>query len=88
MSTANQTTKPHNILDTDAKRRLRQRIDEILTPELIDECPGLAIMVVSVDEYEVIMEALRNEANRKRQQKRRPLILNILRNEVSPVKQV
>ena len=78
MSTANQTPIPHNILDTDAKRRLRQLIDEILTPQVIDECPGLAIMVLSIDEYEIMMEALKKEADRKRMQKRRPLILNIL----------
>lgn len=81
MDTAQKTTIPYNPLDTHAKQKLRQRIDDILTPELRDECPDLAILVLSLDEYEVMMEALKKEAERKRKHKNRiqSLTLNVVR---------
>jgi hypothetical protein len=52
-------------LDTEAKRRVRQKIGEMLTPELKQECPGLAILVLTVDEYEIVRSALRESGQRK-----------------------
>ena len=82
MDTAQKTAIPYNPLDTHAKqKKIRQRIDDILTPELRDECPDLAILVLSLDEYEVMMEALKKEAERKRKHKNRiqSLTLNVVR---------
>lgn len=56
----------YSILDTEEKRRMRQKISDILTPEVKNECPGLAILVVTIYEYEIMMEALKNESIRKR----------------------
>ena len=61
-----QITTHRDTLDTEGKRILRQKISEILTPELQNECPGLAIMVLTLDEYEMFMSSLKNEAIRKR----------------------
>lgn len=52
-------------LDSDIKTRLRQKIAAILTPEVRIECRGLAILVLKLDEYEVMMNALWNEGTRK-----------------------
>lgn len=65
MATINTRQTFHHSLDTEAKRTLRQKIDEILTPELRNECPGLAILVLSLDEYDLMQEALKEKANRK-----------------------
>lgn len=71
-------------LDTEAKRLVRQKIDGILTPELRRECPGLAIMVLSVAEYQIIRVALRESGRRKKlmaTNNSRDITLNIVRDQ-------
>jgi hypothetical protein len=55
-----------NLLEIESKRKLLLRLDQILTPEFKSECPGLAIMVLSVNEYEVVMNALNEVSRRKK----------------------
>jgi len=89
MATINRQEQ-YDPLDTEAKRRVRQKIDEILTPELRHECNGLAITVLTIDEYQIMLNALRESSDRKKQIKNRrrhpsvtpssiPLTLNINR---------
>ncbi len=65
MNTLDPQTR-YDPLDTEEKRKLRQKISDVLTPDVRRECPGLAIMVVSLEEYAVIRNALRKEADRKK----------------------
>jgi len=61
----------HHSLDTPEKQLLRQKIAEILTPEVKHQCSGLVISVHSLDEYYVISNALKEVANRKRKERRK-----------------
>ena len=56
----------YSLLDTPQKRRVRQVISDSLTSDVRDECPGLVILVLSFDEYDVMQAALKERANRKR----------------------
>ena len=57
---AEQTRQDQNTFSQiEAKRQLLSRINEILTPELKHECPGLAVMVLTIDEYEHVINALK-----------------------------
>ena len=52
-------------LDTEQKERVRQKISEVLTPELKSECPGLVILVLTYCEHELMMDCLKRESIRK-----------------------
>jgi len=56
---------PIDVLDTPEKQLIRQKIAEILTPELKRRCPGLIITVLNVNEHNVMMNALTEVSNRK-----------------------
>lgn len=56
----------HDYLDTEQKRLLRRTLDECLPGEVREECKGLVILVYTLDEYEIVMDALKEKANRKR----------------------
>ena len=58
-----------NLLDTDEKRRIRQIISDSLTSDVRDECPGLVVLVLSFDEYDIMRQALKERADRKRRHK-------------------
>lgn len=83
-----QATTQYHSLDTPEKQLLRQKIAEILTPELKRQCPGLVITVHSLDEHNIIMNALTEVSDRKLREralagKRRsnhvqPLTLNVI----------
>ncbi|CAH6419442.1 Hypothetical protein HVR_LOCUS632 [uncultured virus] len=81
--TTQQPFKPFDPLDTPAKQLIRERIDTLLTPELRRECSGLAILVLSVDEFHIVQNALKEVADRKRKEMRerrkKPLMLNVIR---------
>jgi hypothetical protein len=68
--------------EIEARRRMLSRIDEMLTPEVKKECPGLAIMVLTLDEYEIVMNALEKISQQKKKNNKklqpRTLTLNIL----------
>jgi hypothetical protein len=66
MSMTISTQNTINILDTEPKRRIREIINANLTESVRNECPGIAILVLTLDEYDTIMEALRERADRKR----------------------
>lgn len=55
----------HDYLDTDQKRLLRRVISESLSPEVRAQCRGHKITVLS-DEYWIMMDALKEKADRKR----------------------
>lgn len=62
------TTGPHptyDLLDTDAKRLLRATIKDSLTPEIRQQCDGLKVLVLSCDEYDLMMLALRERGERR-----------------------
>lgn len=62
---ATQIRQDQNMIpEIQAKRQLLSRIDEILTPELKRECPGLAIMVLTLNEYETIITLLKRSKTR------------------------
>lgn len=69
-------------LDTPAKQLLRQKIDDVLTPEVQYQCQGLTILVLSLDEYKIMTNALKEASEKKRQQmrqrKQKGLTLNIV----------
>ena len=66
------TTGPYpiyDLLDTDAKRLLRATIADCLTDEIREQCHGLKVLVLSPDEYGVMMNALEETSKRKRLQR-------------------
>lgn len=65
MSNTTDTNLTDDLLDTEPKRILRQRISEILTPELRRECNGLTVLVISREEYEFMISAIKERAERK-----------------------
>ncbi|CAH6420107.1 Hypothetical protein HVR_LOCUS1099 [uncultured virus] len=84
MTNLNEVIPPrNNLLDTPEKQRLRHYISEILTQDVKNECPGLTILVLSREEYEIMMDALKEKANRMRKQniinKPTKLTLNVVR---------
>lgn len=62
-------TNVYPSIDTPAKELLRQKILEILTPELREQCDGLVVTVHSIEEQQVISNALKEVAARKRRQR-------------------
>lgn len=76
-------TLSDDLLDTEPKRLLRQRISEILTPELRRECDGLTVLVISKEEYKFMVNAMIERAERKRAERginvnTKELTLNII----------
>lgn len=68
------------ILDTPAKRLMREKIKEMWTNELKHQCKGLAVIVLSLEERQIVLNALKEVAGRKRREaKQKPLTLNIIR---------
>lgn len=65
----NNETNSYLSIDTPAKELLRQKILEILTPELREQCEGLVVTVHSIEEQKVISNALKEVAARKRKQR-------------------
>ena len=55
-----------NLFDSSSKSRLREFLDEIITPEIKDECPGVRVLVLTIDEYDMMMGAVRESAERQR----------------------
>ena len=75
----------HHSLDTPEKQLLRQKIAEILTPEIKRQCYGLVITVHSLDEHNIIMNALTEVSDRKLRERRktrnnhiRPMTLKVI----------
>lgn len=69
------------VLDTPAKRLMRERIKTMWADELKQQCKGLAVIVLSLEERQLVMHALQEVADRKRMEARQnPLTLNIIRN--------
>lgn len=55
----------YHSLDTPEKQLLRQKISEILTPEIREQCKGLVITVLSANEQDIVMNALTEVSERK-----------------------
>lgn len=56
----------HDYLDSDEKRLLRRTLDECLPAEVRIECKDLLISIYTYDEFEIVMDALRVRAARRR----------------------
>ena len=53
-------------LDIPAKQLAKEKINEICTPELKEQCKDLVVMVLSIDEYNIMINALKEVSNRKK----------------------
>jgi hypothetical protein len=56
---------PYRSIDTPQKQLLRQKISEILTPEIREQCKGLVVTVLSTNEQEIVKNALTEVSERK-----------------------
>ena len=52
----------YNPINLQSKKLMRAKIAEIWTPEFKRQCKGLAIVVLSKEEYNIVLNAL-NEVN-------------------------
>ena len=59
---------PYDPLDTPAKKIVRNRIRALMDSEIKEECKGLAIIVLSVEEHEIVLKALKEVSARKRRE--------------------
>lgn len=57
----------HDYLDTEQKRLLRRSMVSGLSPEVRNQCRGLIVLVLTEDEHGIIVDALRDTADRKRE---------------------
>lgn len=83
MAEPSERLRQHCSLDTPEKQLLRQKIAEILTPEIKQQCKGLVITVHSLDEHYVIMNALTEVSERKRKERKKknpiqPMTLRVI----------